>query len=556
MVASPVQFDPCSLPIPNIRYYVSMAHLANKPSASKRGALVDRGANGGIIGSDARVMIKHQRQVDVTGIDNHEMSNLEIVDASAVINTQYGEAIGIFRQYAYTGRGRSIHSCSQIEHYKNQVDDRSMKAGGRQCIRTNDGYIIPINIIRGLPYIQQRPNTDKEFEDLPHVIMTSSEEWDPKVMDFKLSDTEAWHNLIQDLDRGLYDSPFDRFGNLTPDAKRKSEEIEEIEANLVQMDTVQEIYKRSCNLNEVTIPSETPEDPIIEFTRIGEIKRKPIDIKQYRPYFLHVPDEVIRQTFKNTTQYASSIMSGPRIQKTLKSPYPAQNVRRREEPVATDYIYAATEAVDTPGYKGAQVYVGRKSRAISIHGCKGRKHFVPTLIDEIRKHGAMTLLISDGAQEETSTRAIEVLRSFLIQHWQSEPYFQHQNWSEHVWHFAKDNVQWYMTWRNVQSNAWLLCLEWVCDIMNHTAVRSLGWRTPMEVLQGQTVDISKFLCFLFWDIVYCDRYESSTYNGNIGHDKKAQIRGRFVGFSWDVGHKLTFKVLVIETQRVIRRSVL
>jgi hypothetical protein len=34
--------------------------------------LVDRGANGGI-GNDARVHHVHLREVDVTGIDNHEL---------------------------------------------------------------------------------------------------------------------------------------------------------------------------------------------------------------------------------------------------------------------------------------------------------------------------------------------------------------------------------------------------------------------------------------------------------------------------------------------------
>jgi hypothetical protein len=41
------------------------------------------------------------------------------------------------------------HNCYSflrtIEAYKNKVDDRSMKVGGKQCIRTNDGYVIPLD---------------------------------------------------------------------------------------------------------------------------------------------------------------------------------------------------------------------------------------------------------------------------------------------------------------------------------------------------------------------------------------------------------------------------
>jgi len=48
---------------------------------SKRGTLVDRGANGGILGNDAKVVFRRNKSVDVTGIDNHELSSLPMVDA-------------------------------------------------------------------------------------------------------------------------------------------------------------------------------------------------------------------------------------------------------------------------------------------------------------------------------------------------------------------------------------------------------------------------------------------------------------------------------------------
>jgi hypothetical protein len=135
----------------NLRYRVST--LVTKKS--EHGALVDRGANGGILGADAHVWQKHRQKIDVTGIDNHEMMGLQMVDGTAFVKTQNGPVILIMRQYAYYGRQRTIHSSGQIEAYKNYVNDRSMKVtGGRQCIRTNDGYVIPIDIINGLPYIK------------------------------------------------------------------------------------------------------------------------------------------------------------------------------------------------------------------------------------------------------------------------------------------------------------------------------------------------------------------------------------------------------------------
>jgi len=89
-------------------------------------------------------------------------------------------------------------------------------------------------------------------------------------------------------------------------------------------------------------------------------------------------------------------------------------------------------------------------------------------------------------------------------------------------------------------------------VMNLTAEKILGWRTPQEVADGETPDICILLYFMFWDIVYCARHA----NKQPGSQKGQEIRGRFVGFAWDVGHKLTFLVLTDDTRKVIKRSVL
>ena len=110
---------------------------------------MDHGANGGIIGNDAVVYHVHSRSVDVTGINNHELNALKIVDAAAKVMSLRGPILGIFCQYAYHGVQHSIHSSGHFEAYLNKVDDRSMKVGGTQCVRTNDGYVIPLDIIDG-----------------------------------------------------------------------------------------------------------------------------------------------------------------------------------------------------------------------------------------------------------------------------------------------------------------------------------------------------------------------------------------------------------------------
>jgi len=101
-----------------------------------------------------------------------------------------------------------------------------------------------------------------------------------------------------------------------------------------------------------------------------------------------------------------------------------------------------------------------------------------------------------------SDRAKDVLRALCIDDWHSEAHYQHQNFAEHYWRHIKKNVEWLMNLRNCPPEAWLLALQYVCGIMNHTAEKSLGNLPPLQILEGHTIDISILLYFLFWDIVY------------------------------------------------------
>jgi hypothetical protein len=68
-------------------------------------------------------------------------------------------------------------------------------------------------------------------------------------------------------------------------------------------------------------------------------------------------------------------------------------------------------------------------------------------------------------------------------------------------------------------------------------------------------DISIAPYFLFsWDVVYVKRYKNKHYQGQVGSKESSEIRGRFVGFSKNVGHALTFKILADDTQKIIHRS--
>jgi hypothetical protein len=488
------------------------------------GALVDRGANGGIAGSDIRVINKTGRTVDVQGIDNHRLNSIPIVTAGAVIKTQQGPVIGIFHQYAYTGKGKSIHSPAQMESFKIEVDDKSAKVtNGKQRISTPDGYTIPINIRSGLPYISMRPYTDAEWSTLPHVILTADTDWDPSIIDNEIDDDETWYDAQTDIPDGSTGALFDKYGEY-----RKSTVVThtllsdyQLDHHKIPIDAMIDLYPRNgdsvsqwynANLHEVydvvisteqdngtetfdpyTLNPRTSDAPKAYQVHKPSIQEGKIDYERLRRYFAWLPADVVKKTIQCTTQYARIPMS-TLLQKHYKSPFPAANIHRRDEPIATDTVYSDTPAVDS-GYTCAQFFCGTESLVCDVYGMKTDSQFINTLQDNIRTRGAPKSLISDRAQVEVSNAVKDILRHLMIRDWQSEPHQQHQNPAERRYQDIKRMANTLMDRSGSPALTWLLALMYACFVFNFTASASLNWITPMSVLTGSTPDISPLMRF-------------------------------------------------------------
>jgi Reverse transcriptase (RNA-dependent DNA polymerase) len=80
------------------------------------------------------------------------------------------------------------------------------------------------------------------------------------------------------------------------------------------------------------------------------------------------------------------------------------------------------------------------------------------------------------------------------------------------------------------------------------ASRSLHWKTPMQVLTGETSDISILLHFQFYEAVFYTRVHTAFPSTST------EESGYFVGFGESVGDSMTLKVLTADTQKIIDRS--
>jgi Reverse transcriptase (RNA-dependent DNA polymerase) len=507
--------------------------------ATMEKALVDRGANGGICGDDMLVLEGCERFVDVFGLAGHKVSQLRIVTAQALISTHKGDAIATFHQMALLGRGKSILSCLQMEAYGAEINDRSrLLPGGKQSI-IMDGYQIPLDFKNGLPYLRCRKPTEDELGLLPHIIMTSDVDWDPSLYDNVVEDLQEFHDTSMDVvDHG---NPFDQYGEYRyrTIANHNSKNLEEEFFDALSYVDIDEIVD---DVIDLVNPEMVKNVFDINLTDINKIKP---DYELLRPLFGWAPADTIKKTFDVTTQYARGRVSDT-LKQHWRSRFPACNVKRRNEAVATDTIFSDTPAVDS-GVTAAQIFVGRESLVADVYGLRTDKEFVNTLEDNIRERGAMDKLISDCAKAEMSERVKQILRALCISSWYSEPFHQNQNFAENRYSTLKAATNRVMNLSGAPANTWLLALIYVCLLLNHLASAALGWKSPLQALTGQRPDISKFLHFSFFEPVYYHSYSNSFPS------ESNEEQGWWVGIATHVGDELTYKVLT-KNNKIIYRS--
>ena len=351
------------------------------------------------------------------------------------MSSNKGPFIGIFNQYAYLGQGKTIHSTGQLQWFKSDVDTSSSKVGGKQRIKTIDGYTIPLSIRGGLPYFDMTKPTQEDLATLPHVIMTSDIEWDPTVLDSEGDDLD----LSDDDDYG--DDRVDLHGNYTGRVVQFLQHLWLGDTSTAlqdddQLDADDNVYGRqlfSTETNCVSQPdeNETPklrnlqvhsghqqprrserikrlqdrqkgEDllPGLDSPYHGELpftleeldikcspritQRKPEDLQKLQPKLAFAPLSSIWNTLQRASRFYKTI---PGIGRTpmhdhWKTRFPACNHPRRNEAVATDWICSDTPAIDD-GSMGAQLFIGTETLVTDAFGAKTDKQFVNHLEDTI-----------------------------------------------------------------------------------------------------------------------------------------------------------------------------
>jgi len=290
------------------------------------------------------------------------------------------------------------------------------------------------------------------MDDLPHVILTSELDWDPGQLDLALDDDDNWYDAASDLAADPFTSLFDEYGDYWHRV--------EVQATTV-VESMEDIIDQ-CTYAAYSHDT-VPDGPTIQ---PHTITPKEKDYQALHPLFGWLPTDAIKWTFENTMQYARIPMSTI-LKKHFQSPNPALNVHQCNEAVATNTVYSDTPAVDS-SVTTAQFFVGCESMVCDVYGIKSDKQFVNTLEDNICEHGAPTKLVSNHAQVDISEKVQDILCTLFIGHWQSELHQQHQNPAEQHFQTVKTTANTILDQSGAPASTWLLCLLYVCFLLNHT----------------------------------------------------------------------------------------
>jgi hypothetical protein len=76
------------------------------------------------------VLFRTSHNLDIKGIDNHHVNDIGIGAVGGVVKIKHALVVAIVHQYALLGKGSSIHSPSQLEWYKSNVNDKSIHVPG------------------------------------------------------------------------------------------------------------------------------------------------------------------------------------------------------------------------------------------------------------------------------------------------------------------------------------------------------------------------------------------------------------------------------------------
>jgi hypothetical protein len=473
--------------------YVDVTKMFAKSTRSQdqvyQTAYIDSGSDTFGIGGNCWVIdTLTSKRVEIAGYDTSQTvrNNVPIGSGITAVDLPSGETV-LLRANEATVLGEDANTLMSVTQMReNGVGVFDIATRhGGLSCLEVEGYVIPISLIDSMMVVKIRKPSQKELKECTMVELTSIQPWTPSTCSDEEINKEQYCSLVED--------------------------VEDL---------------RTQNMKTTKLKDDHLED-----------KAK---------YLLYPGKEVLTKTFQNTTRYGSINLRVP-MRQHYKSRNPLLQRRRLMEPFATDTWFSTVTSYE--GYNCAQVFFGIKSKYVRHFGMKSESDGPTVLLDFFRQEGVPLSLIRDNSKMQAGRLWTDYCRRFWVKDQFTEPYHSGQNPAERSMSEQKDKLERVMIDTGCAPEAWFRAACHVADVNNITSKQGLEYRTPTEVLTGETPDISALLEHQFWDPVYFMRYDGKfpTKGGN-------EKLGRWLGRAHNYGDKMCYWILDEDTKMLHIRS--
>jgi Reverse transcriptase (RNA-dependent DNA polymerase) len=518
----------------SIRKKSMLSRMSNDSPTPIYGRMeLDSHADTIVLGRNAIVLQYTSRECDVSPYsDSYEpIRNVPIVKgATAITSAITGETlILVFNEAIWMGDhlDHSLLNPNQMRHNGIVVQDNPYDSVALHLASHEAEFMMPLAADGTTIYFDSRTPTDYELQHSPHIVMSSHAEWNPRDVQFPsikhhVEEGDMTHNLMHDM--GSISSRRLDLSGQSHDDVPISRIISDRMISEVRISDV-----------EVTVDVPLPRT-FASGKRHSDVTAQELSERWF--IGLSQAKETIKVTTQNHTR--SAVLP-------LSRRYRADRIF--EKPLLRGDFYTDTmdgRCKSLGGNRYAQVIANKDFFAYAYPMAK-KSSAGESLRQFIHEFGRPERLTYDGSLEQNGpkTEFMSNIRRYAIDHHTTEPFRPNHNFAEGV--IREVRRKWFrvMIRKSVPHRLWDYGLQWVCDIQNRTSntARGLEGRCPLERVTGETVDISEYLDFGFYDWVWFRE------NAGLGETKL----GRWLGVSHRVGSMMSFWV-ISSTGKVLSRT--
>jgi hypothetical protein len=474
-----------------------------------------------------------------------------VTAATAWTNTETGETLILyFPQVLWYGNKMksSLINPNQLRHYGLRICDDITDKDRQFGIEIDDNTLIPFTMEGTTVYFETRVPTEWEMENCRIHVMTDDSPWDPSKVQISSIRNVTRESVCMSELRQISCTSVISHETLEDGIMRSVSEAYDGVSFMQRMVKAVNIATSSQRNERDGTCSDVENVTTHNVSFLGTKDRHAHVTAEEVARKFRCGIETAKKTLQTTTQRGVRQARHP-LHRRYRVDHIHLNRRRLNDTFYTDTLFSRVKSLN--GHKCAQLYTnGRFTRVYPMES-KSSANIATTLQDFADDVGIPDTLICDLATEQVGahTPMMKEIRRLRIRLRNSEKGRSNQN------HKAETEIReikkkWKIRMRekNVPRRLWDYGLVHIAEIASITA-RGPNGRPGMEEILGQTVDISEWLDFDFYDQVWYWDEKKTDMN-----TEQRKI-GRWLGIAHRVGSEMTYWILTKGAMVIARSTV-